>query len=148
MQLLRISAATIALFATAAVAGPKEDAEDFIGKFVTTFNAAKSADEMAGLFAPDAQFWGTVSPDLAVTSAPIRKYFESSFARRATAPSTAKVVESSVILAAPNVALASGRWQIDSATSAIHLRFSAVLVNRDGRWWISQFHSSPRPQMK
>lgn len=136
------------LFPLAAAAGPKEDAEAVMQRFIATFNAASNLDEIVGLFAPDAQFWGTNSPELGTNPDFIRKYFAESFARRSTAPVTASVVSSTITVASDNLVLISGRWQVAGSANVNHSRFSAVVANRGGRWLITQFHSSRRPQVK
>lgn len=131
-----------------AAAGPKEDAEAVLQKFIATFNAATSLDEIVGLFAPDAQFWGTNSPEMEVGPDAIRKYFAESFSRRSTAPATASVVSSTTMVASDNLVLISGRWQVAGGANVSQNRFSAIVANRGGRWLITQFHSSRRPQAK
>jgi hypothetical protein len=138
----------VALFLTlpsAASAGPKEEAEASVQKFVTSFNAANNLDEIVGMFSPDAQFWGTISPELGVTPDDIRKYFSANFSTRATAPLVASVGAHSVNALSDDVVLIAGRWQVERGGKTIDLRFSSVLSKRGGRWLITQFHSSLSP---
>jgi hypothetical protein len=128
-----------------ASAGPKEEAEASVQKFVTSFNAANNLDELVGMFSPDAQFWGTISPELAVTPDDVRKYFSANFAARATAPQVASVGAHSVIPLSDDIVLIAGRWQVERGGKTIDLRFSSVLNKRNGHWLITQFHSSLSP---
>ena len=128
-----------------ATAEPNNNIPEPLQKFIAAFNAGSDVGEIIGLFAPDAEFWGTTMPELGTSSEAIRKYFAASFASRATTPATASILSSSTNAVSENVVLVAGRWQVERNGSAMQLRFTVVLQRRDGAWKIVQFHSSPRP---
>src|SRR6266404_523941 len=56
-------------------AGPAEDAQAAFSKFFPAFVARNQA-EVAAMFAPDGQFWGTVSPELVTKPEGVLEYFK------------------------------------------------------------------------
>jgi uncharacterized protein (TIGR02246 family) len=129
-----------------AFAGPKEDAQAVADKFVAAF-VAGNADTTLALFAPDASFWGTVSPDLAVTPEAVRKYFADNYAGRPNVPlKEASITDSSAQVLSADTVLISGRWQIENARGSFPLRYTFVMHRKDGQWRIVHLHSSPRPR--
>jgi ketosteroid isomerase-like protein len=126
------------------MANPTE-ALSALATFIRLFNEGRDLDGILDLFSPDAQFWGTTQPEFGTDSGTIRQYFGSAFARRAGATVTASITGSDLQAVAADVVTVLGHWQIERGDSVNRLRFSLVMNNRDGRWLIVQFHSSPRP---
>jgi hypothetical protein len=60
--------------ATAALAGPAEDASAVVDRWAAAFTA-NDAEAVVKLYAPDAILLGTVSPQIADSTAAIRDYF-------------------------------------------------------------------------
>lgn len=116
-----------------------------LAAFIRLFNEGRDVDAIVGLFAPDAQFWGTTLPEFGTETDTIGGYFASAFSRRAGASVTAAITGSDIQPVAPGVVAILGHWQIERADSVNRLRFSIVLAKRADRWLIVQFHSSPRP---
>ena len=87
IQMLRIAFAVMlaATIPFTAFAGPKEEAQAVADKFITAF-VAGDLEATTALFAPDASFWGTVSPDLGTSPEVVRKYFTDNYAARAAVP--------------------------------------------------------------
>src|SRR3954464_12166729 len=57
-----------------AEAGPAEDAQAAFSKFFPAF-VARNQVEVAAMFAPDALFYGTLSPELVTNPEGVLKYF-------------------------------------------------------------------------
>ena len=66
--MLRIALVVLAVaaFPLTVFAGPKEDAQAVADKFIAAFIAG-DLEATTVLFAPNASFWGTVSPELGTT---------------------------------------------------------------------------------
>ena len=104
--------------------------------------------EVAAMFAPDAQFYGTLSPELVSTPNGVLGYFTASLNR----PDIAKATPLQISSTAPSesVVLIAGSWTLDrtlngKTTSSGPLRFTAVVQKRDGSWLVVQFHNSRVP---
>jgi hypothetical protein len=119
-----------------AVAGPKEDAQSVFDKFLTAFTAA-NLDEVVGLFAPDALFWGTTMRDLATTQDAIRQYFGPMSKRKPNEVKAAALGPSSTLVLSDNAVLVSGMWQgermVDGRPAVTELRISIAVVKRGDR---------------
>jgi hypothetical protein len=61
-------------------AGPAEDAQAAFSKFFPAFHAHNQA-EVAAMFAPDAQFYGTISPELVTKPEGVLQYFTAALDR-------------------------------------------------------------------
>ncbi|HEV2957195.1 MAG TPA: nuclear transport factor 2 family protein [Xanthobacteraceae bacterium] len=130
-----------------AQAGPAEDAQAAFSKFFPAF-VARNQTAVAAMFAPDAQFYGTSSPELVTTPEGVLKYFTVALDRPDTWQATSLQMTSTAV--SESVVLIAGTWKIDRTldgkTTAIGpLRVTAVLQKRNDRWLIVQFHNSPRP---
>jgi uncharacterized protein (TIGR02246 family) len=130
-----------------AKAGPAEDAQAAFSKFFPAFVAHNQA-EVAAMFAPDAQFYGTSSPELVTTPEGVRQYFTVALDVPTTFQATPLQVTSTAL--SDSVVLIAGMWKVDrtldgKTTVVGPLRVSAVLQKRNDRWLIVQFHNSPRP---
>jgi uncharacterized protein (TIGR02246 family) len=122
----------------------EDRAEQTVRNFIARFNEGDDADAITALFAPNAQFWGTLMPDLGEGVRPIRDYFAAAFARR-MGHAVASITQISVNLLSDDTIAVAGRWQIARVDHVNKLRFSIVLNRQNGHWLIVQFHSSPRP---
>jgi hypothetical protein len=129
------------------VAGPAEDAQAAFSKFFPAFTAHNQA-EVAGMFAPDAQFYGTLSPELVTKPEGVQKYFTIALDRPDISLATPLQLTSSAL--SDTVVLIAGKWKLDrtldgKTTSFGPFRVSAVLQKRNDRWVVVQFHNSPMP---
>ena len=132
-----------------ALAGPKEDALAAYMKFFQAFTS-DNHDTIVTFFAPDAQFFGTLSTDAVTETEGIRKYFVAalSSARGTTA---ARPFEQTATAISENVVLVAGKWQSERTldgkmTTAGPSRVTVVMQKRGERWLIVQFHNSPVPK--
>jgi uncharacterized protein (TIGR02246 family) len=134
-------------FSPIANAGPAEDAQAAFSKFFTAFVAHNQA-EVAALFAPDAQFYGTASPELVTKPEGVLQYFTAALDRPDVTQATRLQLTSTAL--SDSVVLVAGQWKVDrtldgKTTVGGPLRVSAVLQKRNDRWLVVQFHNSPRP---
>jgi uncharacterized protein (TIGR02246 family) len=142
-----IASALLAFLSNGAVAGPKEDALAAYDKFFTSF--VKGNDEqITGLFAPDAQFYGTGSTNLVTKPEGVRAYFKN--ALNGAAENKARPLENAALVLSDSVVVISGKWvserMLDGKTTAsAPLRNTVVMQKRGDRWLIVQFHNSPTP---
>jgi len=129
-------------------AGPKEDALAAYDKFFTSFTKGND-EQVAGLFAPDAQFYGTGSAELVTKPEGVRAYFKS--ALNGDAENKARPLENTALVLSDNIVVISGKWvserMLDGKTTASPpLRNTVVMQKRGDRWLIVQFHNSPTPK--
>lgn len=143
-----LAAAMIALsLPSSANAGPAEDAQAAFSKFFPAFVARNQA-EVAAMFAPGGQFWGTLSPELVTTPEGVLRYFTASLDRPDIAHATPLQLTATAL--SDDVVLIAGMWKLDrtldgKTTVGNPLRVSAVLQKKNDRWLVVQFHNSPRP---
>jgi len=128
-------------------AGPAEDAQAAFSKFFPAF-VAYNQTEAAAMFAPDAQFYGTLSTELVLTPDGVLKYFTVALSRPDIAKATPLQLTSTAL--SESVALIAGSWKLDrtlngNTTSTGPYRLTAVMQKRDGHWVVVQFHNSPLP---
>ena len=126
-------------------AGPAEDAEAAFSRFFPAF-VARNQVEVAGMFAPDAQFYGTLSPELATKPEAVHKYFTSVLDRPDITRATPLQLTSSAL--SDSVVLIAGKWRLERTLDGKtappgQFRVSAVLQKRNDRWVVVQFHNSP-----
>jgi uncharacterized protein (TIGR02246 family) len=146
--LLRLSV-LLCFFAAShmATAGPAEEAQEAFSKFFPAFTARNQAN-VAAMFAPDAQFYGTLSPELVTKAEGVLQYFTVALDRPDEAKATALQLTSRAL--SDSVVLIAGAWKLErtldgKTTVGGPFRVSAVLEKRDGRWLVAQFHNSLRP---
>jgi hypothetical protein len=128
-------------------AGPKEDAQASYDAFFPAFVSGNN-DQVAGFFAPDALFYGTLSPVLVTTPEGVSQYFKAALS--SPIPVKATSLSSSALVLSDSVVLISGSWQVEREIEGKTVvfgpyRISAVMNKRGDRWMIAQFHNSPRP---
>ena len=134
-------------FSPLAQAGPAEDAEEAFSRFFPAM-AARNQAEVAAMFAPDAQFYGTVSPELVTTPEGVLQYFTVGLGGPGNTRGTPLQLTSTAL--SDTVVLIAGMWTFDrtldgETTDGGLLRITAVLQKRGDRWLVVQFHNSRRP---
>jgi uncharacterized protein (TIGR02246 family) len=134
-------------FSLGAEAGPAEDAQAAFSKFFPAF-VAHNQSQVAAMFAPDAQFYGTISPDLVTKPEGVLQYFTAALDRPDVTQATPLQLTSTAL--SDNTVLIAGMWKVDrtldgKTTVGGPLRVTAVLQKRNDRWLVVQFHNSPRP---
>ena len=101
---------------------------------------------IAALYAPDAVFWGTVSPTIRVTPEQILEYFVSSAKHR---PTLRMSLGEQHVRVYGDLALNSGyytsRYIQDGAEIVTPMRFTFAYRKQNGRWMIVNHHSSRIP---
>jgi uncharacterized protein (TIGR02246 family) len=132
-----------------ALAGPKEDALAAYQKFFEAFTT-DNHDQVAGLFAPDALFFGTRSGELVTTPEGVRSYFVTALTG-ARGEVRARPFEQTALVLSDGVVAISGKWQSERTldgkmTTAGPSRNTVVMQKRGERWLIVQFHNSPTPK--
>ena len=117
------------------------DANAVVDAWAAAFNEC-SADKLSALYDPAATLWGTGSPALASTPEGIRSYF----ARACAAQPPIKVsIGERTTRVFGNSAASAGAYSFVQDGRTIPARFSFALVGKDGKWAISQHHSSLMP---
>ncbi|HUF22425.1 MAG TPA: SgcJ/EcaC family oxidoreductase [Burkholderiales bacterium] len=130
-----------------------QDAADAVRQEVLAATAAwieafntRDPQRIAALYAPDAVFWGTVSPTIRTTPREILEYFESSAVRR---PTLRMSLGEQHVRVYGNVAINSGyytsRYVEDGREILTPLRFTFAYRKSGGRWAIVNHHSSRMP---
>ena len=132
-----------------ALAGPKEDALAAYMKFFDTFTT-DNHDQIAKLFAPDALFFGTTSPEVVTTQDGIRRYFVNALTGTRGAVKARPFEQTAMVLSDSIVSIA-GKWQSERTlegkmTTAGPSRNTVVMQRRGDQWLIVQFHNSPTPK--
>jgi hypothetical protein len=147
--LTRVALVTLIVLPLSPVAhaGPAEDAQAAFSKFFPAFVAHNQA-EVATMFAPDAQFYGTASPELVTKPEGVLQYFTVALDRPDITLATPLQMTSTAL--SDSLVLIAGMWKVDrtldgKTTAGGPLRVSAVLQKRNDRWLVVQFHNSPRP---
>jgi len=129
-------------------AGPAEDAQAAFSEFFPAFVAYNQA-KVAAMFAPEAQFYGTLSTELVSTPPGVLQYFRTSLDRPDIAKATPLHLTSTAL--SDSIAMIAGSWKLDRTlngrtTSTGPYRLTAVMQKQaDGRWAVVQFHNSPVP---
>lgn len=107
---------------------------------------ARDAARIAGLYAPDAVFWGTTESEVGTTPAEVRAYFEASVRDR---PALRMTLGASHVRAFGEGAVHSGHYTaIDPGAGEAGrtpLRFTFVYRREGTRWVIVAHHSSRMP---
>ena len=147
--MLRFIAVSLALLCcqVPAHAGPAEDALAAFEKFFPSFIQGNQ-EKVAALFAPDAQFYGTLSRDLVTTPDGVFQYFNTALSN--PVPVKAVPLGATANALSDSIVLVSGSWQAERTiegklTTTGPFRTTAVMHKRGDRWLIVQFHNSPRP---
>lgn len=113
--------------------------------WIEAFNA-RDAQRIASLYAPDAVFWGTISPTLRVTPEAVLEYFQSSVARR---PKLRMTLVDEYPRVFGDIAINTGQYTSreprDEGEVVQASRFTFVYRRQGGRWMIIEHHSSRVP---
>ena len=140
-------ASALALSGGLAQAGPAEDAQAAFAQFFPAF-ASHNQAAVAAMFAPAAQFYGTLSPALVTEPQGVLQYFSNALDR----PEKIEAVPLTLTATAltDSIVLLAGSWRVDRTRDGQlaqggPLRMTAVMHKRDGQWTIVQFHNSQRP---
>lgn len=104
-----------------------------------------NSNNICSLYDEQASLWGTLSPVKRDSPALIKDYFDQIFKY----PNRyVKVVDSSIRIFG-NIAICSGvynfSWLNDGLKVSTVARFSFVYINKNGRWFIVEHHSSSMP---
>jgi hypothetical protein len=130
----------------AASATPQEEGQAVFEKFLNDFSSG-NADAVARNFAPEAMFWGTISPTLITTPQGVKQYFVTAF-EKLPGMKASPVGQVSVVTLANNVIAMAGVWRMDRMNDGKPVvsfsRNMSTLVKRDGRWVITSFSNAPQ----
>ena len=138
-----------ALWALAAHADPRQDALAAYGQFFEYFRT-ENHDQLVTVFSPDAQFMGTISPELVTDPVGVREYFVRALSRE-RGEVRARLFGTTATQISEDVVLVTATWQSErtkdgTMTTNGPSRNTAVMQKRDGRWLIVQFHNSWKPK--
>ena len=150
MGIRKRSAAAVAALVLAcagAHAGPGEDAQAAFSEFFKLFVSRNQA-QVAALFSPGGQFYGTNSLELVTTPDGVLKYFTTALDSPVVVQArpiglTATVLSDSVVLLAGS--WVSERTIDGKLNSSGPLRMTAVMQKRGNQWTVVQFHNSRQP---
>jgi len=141
--------ACLLMWAAHANAAPADDALVAYDKFFAAFTT-DNYEQITTFFAPDAQFYGTNSPEVVTNREGIRAYFMRALnGTRGTTKATQ--FDRTVLALSDTVVAIAGKWQSErtqggTMTTAGPSRSTVVLQKRGDRWLIVQFHNSPTPK--
>ena len=140
-------AMAVFVLCSAALAGPREEAQIVIDRWAKAFTDS-DVDTIVGLYAPDALFFGTGSKTLVTQPEGIRKYFEG--ALLTNRPRGASLGEHSVMVLSDTAVAFTGLDRITGVRNgepyAVTGRVSFVVAKRNDGWKIVHFHRSAMPQ--
>lgn len=137
----------LALSSTLAQAGPAEDAQAAFSKFFPAFVSRNQAT-VAAMFAPGAQFYGTLSQSLVTDPQGVMQYFTIALDRPIKTEAVPLTLTATALT--DSVVLLAGSWRVDRTLDGKlmqggPLRMTAVMQKRDGQWTVVQFHNSQLP---
>lgn len=147
-----IAAASLLIWSLAASAGDAGDPDvvaeikQTTAAWIDAFNV-RDAQRIGMLYAPDAVFWGTVSPTIRITPAQVLAYFDASVAR---SPKLRIGVHEQHVRVYDDTATNSGVYisrnpQPGGGDLLNVSRFTFVYQRREGQWLIVAHHSSRMP---
>ena len=147
-----IAAAGLLLWSMAAPAGDignpaaVTEVKETTAAWIAAFNL-RDAHRVAALYAPDAVFWGTVSPTIRVTPDEVFEYFDASATRN---PNMRIGVDDQHVRVYGDAATNSGIYVTHNPQPGTEdvvsvSRFTFVYQRRDGHWVIVAHHSSRMP---
>ena len=146
-----VAAATVTPLATSSpnsstTASPTDNALLVLAKWVQAFNSS-DIDGIVSLYAPDALFIGTGSKEVGTNPEYFRTYFQS---LKRDMPRGAKLESYSALELSSTVVLISGMDSVSGTKDGVIFhrpgRVSFLIVKRDDKWQIIQFHRSAMPQ--
>jgi uncharacterized protein (TIGR02246 family) len=146
MRKLLIAGAALCVFASAANAGPKEDALAVLEKWTKAFTAS-DVDGIVKLYAPDALFLGTASKTVVAKPEGIRSYFENALLNNR--PRGASLKEYEALVISDTAVVITGLDNVtgvrDGQTISAVGRTTFVVAKRGSDWQIVHFHRSAMP---
>ena len=138
------SAALFLLLPVAAFAGPAEEANEAVDRWVAAYNS-NDLNAITNMYTPDAILLGRVSPVLSQGPQAIHDFFLKSMG----SGKTNTVGERRTIVIDDNAVVVTGFDDFTRMADRLPIpgpaRFTMVMVRRDGEWRIVHHHSSPRP---
>lgn len=141
-----VLASLIAVAPAGAIASPQDEGQAVFEKFLGDFSSG-NVEAVAANFAPDAMFWGTISPTLITTPDGVRRYFSTAF-EKLPGMKASPVGKVSVAPLADDIMTIAGVWRIDRVNDGkpvvSYSRNMSTLVKRDGRWMIVGFANAPQ----
>lgn len=136
----------LAFAPVSAMATPQEEGQVVFEKFLNDFTSG-NADAVARNFAPEAMFWGTISPTLITTPHGVKQYFTTAF-EKLPGMKASLIGQVSAVALANNIITIAGVWRIDRVSEGkpvvSYSRNMSTLVKRDGRWVIVAFANAPQ----
>lgn len=143
----RMVNAALVLACTTAMAGPAEEAKTAFSEFFTEFTP-RNQKEVAAMFAPDAQFYGTTTTELVTSAEGVLGYFTAALDN--PAPVKAQPLTLTATALTDSVVLLAGTWVAEryvggQMVSSGPLRLTAVMHKRANGWAVVQFHNSRLP---
>ena len=141
--------ACLLMWAAHANAAPADDALVAYDKFFAAFTT-DNYEQITTFFAPDAQFYGTNTPEVVTSREGIRTYFMRALSGARGTTKATQFDRTALALSETIVAIA-GKWQSErtqggTMTTAGPSRSTVVMQKRGDRWLIVQFHNSPTPK--
>ena len=141
--------ACVLLWTAHANAAPAEDALVAYDKFFAAF-ITDNYEQITTFFAPDAQFYGTNSPEVVTSREGIRTYFMRAL-NGARGTTKATQFDRTALALSDTVVAIAGKWQSEQTqggtmTTAGTSRSTVVMQKRGDQWLIVQFHNSPTPK--
>jgi uncharacterized protein (TIGR02246 family) len=130
-----------------AIAGPKEDALEVVGKWAKAFTDS-DVDAIVKLHAPDALFMGTGSKTVVVKSEEIRQYFEHALLNNRPRGATLDTYSTTVL--SDSAVVVTGLDTVtgvrDGKPTSANGRVTFVIARRGSDWQIVHFHRSAMPR--
>lgn len=121
-----------------------QEITESLNHWLSSFSEDTSKD-ICSLYDEQASLWGTLSPKKRDSVTLIKDYFDQVFKY---SNRSVKVVESSIRVFG-NMAICNGiynfSWFNNALKVTIVARFSFVYINKNGRWFIVEHHSSSIP---
>lgn len=144
LPMLSLAVLLAAVPAMPAKADDKADVDAATARWIDAFNR-KNMQDIVALYAPDAVFFGTVSPVLRDTPALVREYFTAQPVR----PDVSISLEEHRVQVFGNVAISTGFYTRSGMEEGKMVRsparFTFVYEKRGGQWVIVTHHSSALP---
>lgn len=137
-------ALVVMLAPAAASAGPAEEANDLLDRWVVAFNA-NDPNAVTALYTPDAILLGTSSAVISQGTEQIYEYF----ARLPKSGSQVRISERHILVLNDTAVVGTGFYEYELVQGGRAVlapaRFTMVMVKRGDHWLIAHEHSSQRP---
>ena len=147
MRAFLLAFAFVVTVASAATAGPKEDALQILERWTKAFTES-DVDGIVKLYAPDALFIGTGSKMVVTKTEDIRTYFEN--ALMSNRPRGATLGDSSAVILSETAVFVTGLDTVtgvrDGAPYSALGRVTFIVAKQGPDWKIVHFHRSAMPK--